>query len=267
MDMTNSFFQTLVHPDDIHLTAVLTPFGLYKWVAMPMGCRNAPATHQRHMNAVLRHLIGKICHVYLDNIIIWLQDVDEHHTNVSLVLQALRDAHLYCSDKKTNLFAREVNFLGHHISERGIEPDAQKVECICNWPIPACAKDVRSFLGLVRYLVLFLPNLAEETSRLTPLTTKEAKDDWPGWSKEHQLAFDNIKMIVLGASCLTTIDHDNMGDDHIFVTCDASSCRTGACLSVGKSWELACPVAWDSMQSSGAQRNYPTHECELLAIV
>jgi hypothetical protein len=69
MDMTNSFFQTRVHPDDVKFTAVMTPFGLYEWVVMPMGCRNAPATHQRMMNQALRKYIGVICHVYLDDIV------------------------------------------------------------------------------------------------------------------------------------------------------------------------------------------------------
>jgi len=76
--MTNSFFQTRVHLDDVHLTAISTPFGLYEWPVMPMGGCNAPATHQRRMTAALRHLIGKICHVYLDDIIIWSQTLDKH---------------------------------------------------------------------------------------------------------------------------------------------------------------------------------------------
>ena len=118
IDMTNSFFQTRVHPDDIKLTAVMTPFGLYEWVVMPMGCRNAPATHQRRMNQALRKYIGVICHVYLDDIVIWSSSIEEHRRNVRTVLQALREAHLYCSTKKSQLFATEIDFLGHHISQQ-----------------------------------------------------------------------------------------------------------------------------------------------------
>lgn len=65
MDMTNSFFQTLVHPDDVHLTAVSTPFGLFKWLVMPMGLRNAPSIHQRRVAHALRGLLGKFCHIYV----------------------------------------------------------------------------------------------------------------------------------------------------------------------------------------------------------
>jgi hypothetical protein len=71
MDMTNSFFQTRVQPNDMHLTAMTTPLGLYKWVAMPMGLKNTPPIHQCCMMATLCHLIGKICHIYLDDIVIW----------------------------------------------------------------------------------------------------------------------------------------------------------------------------------------------------
>ena len=84
--MMNLYFQTMVHPDDIPYTAVSTPFGLYEWVVMPMGCRNAPATHQRRMFAALRPLIGSICHVYLDDIIIWSSSLEEHVQNVHSVL-------------------------------------------------------------------------------------------------------------------------------------------------------------------------------------
>ena len=267
IDMTNSFFQTRVHPDDVKFTAVMTPFGLYEWVVMPMGCRNAPATHQRRMNQALRKYIGTICHVYLDDIVIWSSSVEEHQRNVRTILQALRDADLYCSNKKSQLFTTELDFLGHHISARGIEPDVRKVEKIQAWPVPRCAKDVRKFLGLVQYLATFLPRLAEYRSVLTPLTTKEAQKDWPGWTTEHQAAFQNIKNIVLSSECLTTIDHDGMDGREIFVTCDASDRRTGACLSFGETWETARPVAWDSVQLSQAEKNYPTHEKEMLAIV
>ena len=89
IDMTNSFFQTLVHPDHIKYTATLTPFGLWEWVVMPMGLHNSPATHQRHVTLALRDLIGCIYHIYLDDIIIWSQSVEEHECNVTLVLEAL----------------------------------------------------------------------------------------------------------------------------------------------------------------------------------
>lgn len=267
LDMTNLFFQTRVHPDNVPYTAVTTSFGLYEWLVMPQGGCNAPATHQRRMFDALRPLIGNICHVYLDDIIIWSQSLEKHRRNVETVLLALREHHLYASLKKTTLFAIEIDFLGHHISGKGIEADPKKVEKILDWPIPKSSSDMHSFLGLVRYVASFLPNLAQFTSVLTPLTTKDCNRKFPPWTSTHQTAFDAIKTLVISRECLTTIDHDNMGDNRIFVACDASDRRTGAVLTYGPTKESARPIAFDSTQLKGPELNYPVHEKELLAIV
>lgn len=267
MDMTNSFFQTRVHPDDVHLTAVTTPLGLYEWLAMPMGLRNSPPIHQRRVTAALREYIGKICHVYLDDIVIWSQTVAKHAKHVDLIMAALRKAKLYCNVQKCRFFQLEIDFLGHHISARGIEPNSSKVDRVLHWPTPKSSTDVRAFLGLVRYMAVFLPKLADHTVILTPLTTKDARKRFPEWTAAHQAAFEAIKALVVGADCLTVIDHEHPGVNKIFVTCDASDWRTGATLSFGPTWETAQPVAFDSMQLKDAEKNYPVHEKELLAII
>src|ERR1700691_5304689 len=108
--MTNSFFQTRVHPDDVHLTAGTTLFGLYKWLAMPMGLRNSPPIHQRRMTLALRELLGKICHIYLDDIIIWSDTIEQHTKHIRMVLTALREAKLYCNPKKCHFYLLEMDF-------------------------------------------------------------------------------------------------------------------------------------------------------------
>ena len=122
--------------------AVNTPLGLYEWLVMPMGLKNAPAIHQQRVTAVLRQHLGKICHIYLDDIVIWSQTLEEHERNVRLILQALREARLYINPDKTSLFCLEIDFLGHHISGRGIEADGKKADRIINWPVPKSATDV-----------------------------------------------------------------------------------------------------------------------------
>ena len=265
--MTNTFFQTKVHPDDPKWLAVHTPWGLYEWLVMPMGVHNAPAVHQWRMMSALRHLIGRICHVYLDDIIIWSQTLEEHIQNVRTVLQALRDAKLFCSLKKTQLFCTEVLFLGHKMSNRGIEADPDKVACILDWPVPCSASETCLFLGLVHYIADHIPNLAEHTRILNALTTKAVELSFPLWMTVHQDAFQAIKDLVISPRCLTTIDHDNPGDNKIFLTCDASDYRTGAVLAWGPSWKEAKPVAFDSTPLRDAALNYPVHKKELLAII
>jgi RNase H-like domain found in reverse transcriptase/Reverse transcriptase (RNA-dependent DNA polymerase) len=267
LDMTNSFFHTRMDPESIPLTAVSTPFGLFEWLVMPMGLRNLPPIHQRRVAQSLREFIGKICQVYMDDIIIWSDSVEEHIIHTRMILDQLRKDGLCLNAKKSQFFVTEVDFLGHHISERGVEAQNVNVERILNWPHPKSAKDVRSYLGIVRYLANFLLALAEHTSVLTPLTSPECNKNFPEWLDKHQAAFDAIKSLVVSRECLTTINHDAPGDNKIFVTTDASDVRTGGVLSWGKTWESARPVAYDSMQLNQAQKNYPVHEKELLAVI
>ena len=267
IDMTNSFFQTRMHPDDVKLTAVNTPWGLYEWVVMPMGIKNAPAIHQRRVTSALRPFIGRICHVYLDDIVIWSQSIDEHVQNVTSVLSALKSNKLYCNPKKTKLFCTQIRFLGHCVSANGIEADEGKADRILDWPTPASAKQVRSFLGLVRYLSVFLPKLSEHTGILDELTKKECDKLFPVWTPRHQKAFEAIKSLVTSADCLTSIDPSLMPEYKIFVTTDASDFGLGAVLSFGPTYETARPVAYDSRTFKGAELNYPVHEKEQLAII
>ena len=266
IDMTDSFFQTRMHPDDVPLTAVSTPFRLYEWLVMPMGLCNAPAIHQCRVAVALHENIGKICHVYLDDIIIWSNSIEEHHWNVRIILNTLHAAQLYCNPKKTHLYCSSIDFLGHKILLKGIEADSQKVNCILSLPWPCSATDVHHFLGLVHYLAAFLLNLATHTAVLTLLTTIEATCAFPMWMAEHQFAFEAVKAIIVSCDCLTMIDHSDP-TGKIFITTDASDFHSGAVLTVGKTWETARPVAFDSMMFKEAELNYPVHEKEMLAII
>ena len=124
--MTNSFFQICVHPDDVHLTSVTTPFGLYEWLAMLMGLHNSPAIHQRQMTAALCEHLGKICHIYLDDIIVWSDTITDHIKHIDMVMKSLRNARLYCNPDKCRFFEKEVDFLRHHISAPGSKRTLQK---------------------------------------------------------------------------------------------------------------------------------------------
>ena len=265
--MTNSFFQTRGHPDHIPFTAVSTPFGLYEWLVMLMGLENSPAIHQRHITKALGHLIGKMCHIYLDNIIIWSNSIDKHKQNIAKVLQALSDAHLYCNPKETYLFHQEINFLGHNISACRIEADSSETDCVLNWPTAKSVTQVWQFLGLVQYIAIFLPKIADHTVILNELTHKDCEEKFPTWLDKHQKAFDTIKQIVISWECLTTIYLDKMPQYKIFVSTDTSDVCSGVVLFFRETWESAKLVAFNSMTFKGAELNYPVHKKELLAII
>ncbi|SCV68078.1 BQ2448_199 [Microbotryum intermedium] len=265
MDMTNSFFQTKMAKEDIPKTAVATPWGLFEWVVMPMGLSNAPATHQRRVNEALSNLIGKSCFVYLDDITIFSNTIEDHQTHVREVLEALRRADLYCSPKKTELFTTLCDFLGHVILRKGIAADQSKVDRIVEWPRPRTVTELWGFLGLVQYLRKFINGLAQHTKPLLDLTSKNANVQLM-WGVKQERHFNAIKAIVTLLPCLKPIDHTELADP-LWVMTNASNVGIGAVLLQGQDWRKAHPVAYWSRQYISAEANYPTHEQELLAVV
>ncbi|SGZ32127.1 BQ5605_C043g12085 [Microbotryum silenes-dioicae] len=266
IDMTNSFFQTKMAEEDIHKTAVSTPWGLYEWTVMPMGLCNAPATHQRRVNKALQGLLGTFCFVYLDDITIFADTLEEHEARVRQVLDALRRAELYCSPTKTNLATAECSFLGHIINHAGVHADPKKIQRIEDWSLPKTVKELRGFLGLVQYLRKFIPGLAEHTAALTPLTRQGLSSIATLWTPNEVRHFKAIKAIVTSLDCLRPPDH-SANTAPFWVMTDASNHGIGGVLLQGQEWKVARPIAYWSRQYIPAERNYLTHEQELLAIV
>ena len=98
LNITNSFFQTLVHPDDVPLMAVTTPFRLYEWVVMPMGLKNALPIHQQWMTTALHDYISQFCHVYIDDMVIWSDNLVKHQRHVDIIMEAIQQAQLYLNE-------------------------------------------------------------------------------------------------------------------------------------------------------------------------
>ncbi|GAA5921705.1 hypothetical protein JCM1841_007097 [Sporobolomyces salmonicolor] len=265
IDMTNAFFQTPMAEEDIEKTAIKTPWGLFEWTVMSQGLCNAPATHQARVNEALRHLVGVCCQAFVDDVIIYSATLEEHEANCRAVLSALRAAGLYCSKKKTDLFTTRTEFLGHIISRDGIEADPSKVAKIKNWEKPKTVTQVRGFLGIVQYLRKFIPQLAEHTAVLTPLTRKGLTRIDDLWTDKEQAAFEAIKRIVTSLPVLRPVDQDSK--ETIWLMTDASKVGIGAVLLQGEDWKTALPCGFWSRQYIQAERNYPTHEQELLAVV
>lgn len=213
---------------------------------MPQGLRNAPSVQQRCVTAALCPYIGKFCHVYLDDIIIWSKDNEKHAEHVRLILAALQKAKLYCNLKKCEFFRDKIDFLGYHISGNGVEVQNSKVDSILNFPKPTTAEEMRRFLGMLCFVAGFLENLAEYTRHLTPLTMKECDKCFPTSTDVHNEAFEAVKRLVVSREVLTVIDHKNPGNNKVFLLCDASEWQTGTVLMWGKTLATARPVAFDS---------------------
>ena len=111
----------------------------------------------------------KFCVVYLDDILIFSNALEEHKRNVRLILETLHQHGLVASKSKSRLFADRIEFLGHYVSSKRIEADPNKLNKITEYPTPKSVEDIKSFLGLVNYLTMFdfVPGLADQLSVLT----------------------------------------------------------------------------------------------------
>ena len=146
LDLRSGYWQVEVEPSDRTKTAFSTPYGLYQFRVMPFGICNAPSTFQRLMELVLADLCWETCLIYLDDVIVYGHNWDEHLQRLRQVLTRLQEVHLKLLSGKCQFFCKSVSFLGHIISQHGVETDPVKIQAISNWPPPTNATELRSFL-------------------------------------------------------------------------------------------------------------------------
>ena len=149
MDLRLGYHQIKIRNEDIPKTAFTTRYGLYEYTVMSFGLTNAPATFSRMMNSIFMEYLDKFVVVYLDDILIYLKNKEEHAEHLRLVLMKLREHRLYAKFSKCEFWLPEVTYLGHVISAKGIAVNPERVQAILDWTPPESVKQVRSFLGLV----------------------------------------------------------------------------------------------------------------------
>ena len=226
---------------------------------MPFGLKNAPAVFQSFINSVLRPFLEKSVILYLDDILIYSNSIEEHHATVREVLKALIANNLFAKLSKCEFDKDQVEFLGHIISGSGVSTDPKKIESILEWPIPTCVKDVQRFMGLCNYYRRFVKNFAAIAKPLHSLTKKGTKFVW---SAECDSAFSILKRRLTSAPVLMHPDNSKP----FIVECDASNFAVGAVLSQHDSENRLHPVAFYSRSLNNAEVNYSITEKELLAI-
>ena len=260
LDLASGYWQVTVDPAAREKTAFVTHTGLYEFKVMPFGLCNAPATFQRLMEVVLAGLNRKQCFVYLDDILIISHNWEEHLENLQLVFDRLRRAGLRLKPKKCTFAQRKALYLGHIISEEGIEVDPEKVEKVRNYPIPNNLRSLQQFLGLVSYYRRFIPNCSKVTNPLHCLTRKDVPFIW---SDSCQESFDRLKMLLTSTPVLA---FPNFQQPFILET-DASGIGLGAVLSQQQEDGSIRPSAYASRGLQKHERNYSISELEALAVV
>ena len=259
IDLRSGYHQIRIAPADVPKTAFRTRYGHFEYLVMPFGLTNAPATFMQLMNDIFRPYLDSFVLVFIDDILIYSRNQQEHEEHVRQVMEVLRRHQLFAKLSKCELFRGSVEFLGHRVDADGLHMLSDKVQAVRDWPTPCSVEEVRSFLGTVGYYRKFIRMFSEVAAPITELLQKEQAFRC---TDEHQRAFEQLKSAMTQQPLLVLPDVHRP----YMVTTDASGYAVGATLSQdhGRGQQ---PVAFLSKKMLPAERNYPVHEQELLAII
>ena len=208
LDLRTGYHQIRISEDDVPKTAFRTRYGHYEFLVMPFGLTNAPATFQQEMNDIFREQLGKFVVIFLDDILVYSRTLQEHARHVRFVLETLRDKQFYAKISKCEFFKKSITYLGHLITERGVEIDPSRIEKIKLWPTLRNIREVRSFLGFVGFLRKSLRNYSQLTTPFTNLLKGQTRKSTKPivWNATLNLAFKELKDLVCKAPSLLLPD-------------------------------------------------------------
>jgi hypothetical protein len=256
IDLRSGYYQIQITKGDEEKTTCHTRYVSYKFLVMPFGLTNAPATFCTLVNDIFREWLDDFVVVYIDDILIYSGSLEEHAEHLQKVFQRLRENKLYAKLEKCEFGVTEVDFLGHRITQEGLNMDDHKVKAIVDREPPKSVSVLRSFLGLASYYRKFIKNFTKIAAPLTNLLKKFAVIyEWEGACDE---AFETLKGILVKAPMLKLPDFDKDFEIHF----DAFDFVIGGVLV-----QEGRPVAFESKKLSETERRWPTHEKEMWAII
>ena len=160
-DLRSGYHQIKIRPEDVPKTAFSTRYGSYEYLVMSFGFTNAPAYFVYLMNLVFMEELDKFVVVFIDDILIFSMNAEEHAEHLRIILSRLREHKLYAKFNKCEFWLKKVPFLGHVLSDEGISVDPTKVQEVLDWKAPTSVHEVRSFLSLAGYYRRFIPNFSK----------------------------------------------------------------------------------------------------------
>ena len=259
LDMLKGYWQIPVAAKSKKYTAFITHDGVFEYNRMPFGLANSPACFMRLMTRVLQGLMWETCLVYMDDIIVFSHDFNQHLERLREVFDRLRQAKLSLKPRKCAFLRKETKFLGHVITSDGIKPLPEKIKLIKEFPRPTNVKETQSFLGLVGYYRKFIKDFAKIAGPLHNLTRK---DENFHWTEDQEVAFQFLRDALTEPPVLAYPDYDK---PYILET-DASAYAAGYILSQKIDGKVR-PIAYGGRRLNDAQSNYSTTEKEALAVV
>ncbi|GJY71144.1 putative reverse transcriptase domain-containing protein [Tanacetum coccineum] len=255
IDLRSGYHQLRVRKEDIPKTAFRTRYGHYEFQVMPFGLTNAPAVFMDLMNRVCKPYLDKFVIVFIDDILIYSKNKQEHEEHLKLILELLKKEELYAKFSKCEFWIPKVQFLGHVIDSEGIHVDPAKIESIKDWTSPKSPTEIRQFLGLAGYYRRFIEGFSKIAKPMTKLTQKKVKFVW---GDKQEAAFQLLKQKLCSAPILALPE----GSEDFIAYCDASKKGLGAVLM-----QREKVISYASRQLKIHEKNYTTHDLELGAVV
>lgn len=263
LDLKNAYEQIRIVPEHVNRSAVTTPDGNMVSLVIQQGDCNAPATYQALMNCLFLAYIGQFMDIYLDDIVIYSDCLEDHVKHVKIVLNILQWEKLYLSWSKLRFIVPELKLLGRIIDDQGIRMDAEKVDSVMKWKVPTNRDLLRGFIGTVGYLADDIPNIRIPMGVLSAITGDTVPFRW-GYTE--QRAFEEVKMLVhhVRENRRVPLDYTE-GTSPIWMITDGCSTGISGLVSQGDNWKTAKIAAFYSAKLNPAQQNYPVHEIEMFA--
>jgi hypothetical protein len=178
IDLRLGYHQLRIRPSDIPKTTFITKYGLYEFMVMSFGLTNAPAYFMYLMNSVFMDCLDKFVVVFIDDILVYSQNEQEHEEHLRKVLQRLRDCQLYVKLSKCEFWISEVLFLSHIINRDGLAVDPKNVAAILDWKAPKDVRGIKSFIGMAGYYQHFIEGFSKIARPMTTLLAKKVEFKW-----------------------------------------------------------------------------------------
>lgn len=258
LDLYQGYYQVILDKQSRNCTAFTTNSGQYQMKRLPMGLKTSPSAFSRVMSVALSGLTFEQCFVYLDDLIVFGRSLDIHNKHLINVLERLRKVNLKLNPEKCKFLQKEILYLGHLVTADGVLPDSSKIEVLQKYPEPKNSDEVKRFVAFCNYYRKFICNFAEMTAPLNYLTRKHVPFVW---STECKNSFEALKKALMTPPVLQFPDFSD--NNEFVIQTDASGVAVGAVLC-NKNMK---PVAYASRPLNKAERNYPTIQKELVAIV
>jgi hypothetical protein len=188
--MKDAYYHKPIRHEVKYKTGIITSFGTYQYERLPFGLAGSPSTFMKIIDRVLLGLVNIVCLIFMDDILIFSHDIQEHADRLRNVFDRLRKAKLTLNLLKCHFAEGKVEYLGHTVTREGVRPSEDKVKAIRSFIRPSTVKDVRLFLGLSGYYRRYILRYAEKGRPLTQLKKKNIKFHW---TEDQERAFQQLK--------------------------------------------------------------------------